>query len=588
MGLLQIMGKLRKFRKVLSFFAIACAMAAMNSSTAMAVDSKPSDDLSQLSWKTPISVDYASDQPFTKLWVTQGFQGGMPIANLPSLTSQKGNFPNITEGKLCDELDDNCLPDSSWAARGYGHFQLCSVSEVAPCIRGLKYRDAQGVWSEAVLSHEADLTAIAAKSRAWLSNNSYGEPGTKVEAFQTKWGWNANKSIGLPGSGKGPLVFKFPGRLNAAGVDTYALDANFSIQASKTSGGDIKVGVTDFNFQISPVKELACDNPSVSVTVLIKKPSGRIEFGQTGGSCIHPALFTTANSSGFATKFADNFPIKLDLELPKAISGWFQGRLDNPDVTVTTLDAQTSSVEITGEPITVPATNKALELKAEANQALLGNPDFDYARDTAKYGYVGLTGGMWAPDQGVDAFNKWEPYLEKRARGSVSLWTISHFKSSSRCMNASDGLQGLVTTNAMVYQPNVPSFEGGFLKYKVAGVHLDQNGSTVLGTYNFIMKSEVARCLYGFSKAPISGTISITSSNAQENIAVTSVTEKAGWLKLSALGFTFSSPTISAKLTQASVVPKIKTIVCVKKNNSKLAKKISGISPKCPSGFRQK
>jgi hypothetical protein len=35
-------------------------------------------------------------------------------------------------------------------------------------------------------------------------------------------------------------------------------------------------------------------------------------------------------------------------------------------------------------------------------------------------------------------------------------------------------------------------------------------------------------------------------------------------------------------------VPKIKTIVCVKKNNSKLTKKISGINPKCPTGFRKK
>lgn len=582
------MGKLSKFRITAMSFAIALAISATNSSTAMAIDSLPSEDLSQLSWKTPISVDYASDQPFKKLWVTQGFQGGMPIANLPHLTSKKGNFPNVTDGELCEQLDDKCLPDSSWSASGYGNFQLCSDSAVAPCIRGLKYQDSKGAWSDAVLSHEADLTAIPAKSASWLSNNNYGEPGTKLEEFQTKWGWNSNKSISLPGSGKGPLVFKFPGRLNAAGEDTYALDANFNIEASKTSGGVIKVDVTDFNFQISPVKEIACDNPTVSVTVLVRKPNGKVDFGQTGGSCIHPALFTTATSSGFATKFADNFPIRLDLELPKALSGWFQGRLDNPEVSVTSLGAQTSSVQITGAPITVPATNKALELAAESNQALLGSRNFDWARDTAKYGYVGITGGMWAPDQGVDGFNMWAPYLDERARGSVSMWTVAHFKTSSRCMNASDGLQGLVTTNAMVYQPNTPSFDGSFLTYKVAGVHLDQDGKTVLGTYNFIMKSEVARCLYGFSKAPISGTISITSSDAQENVAVTSVSEKDGWLKLSALGFTFSSPTISAKLTQKGFVPKVKTIVCIKKTNSKVTKKVSGVSPKCPTGYRQK
>jgi hypothetical protein len=287
-------------------------------------------------------------------------------------------------------------------------------------------------------------------------------------------------------------------------------------------------------------------------------------------------------------QFADNFPIKLDLELPKTLSGWFQGRIDSPEVTVSSLGAKTSSVQITGTPIVVPATNKALELNAPENQALLGQRDFDWARTTGSFGYVGVTGGMWEPNQGTDTFNKWAPFLDKKARGSISMWSISHFNVSSSCMNATDGLQGLVTTNAMVYQPNTPSFESGFLKYKVAGVHLDQDGKLVLGTYNFIMKSSVARCLYGFSKAPISGTISVTSSEGQENVAVTSVTERDGWLKLSALGFTFSSPTISAKLTQKGYVPKSKTIVCVKKTNSRITKKVTGAYPKCPTGYKAK
>jgi hypothetical protein len=165
----------------------------------------------------------------------------------------------------------------------------------------LKYADSKGVWSDAVLSHEADLSVSESSSISWLANNNFGEPGTKLEQIQTKWGWRSNKAIGLPGSGKGPLIFKFPGRANAAGVETYALDANFNIEASKSSNGAINVDVTDFNFQISPVKELSCANSNVSVTVLLKKPSGSFDFGQTGGSCIHPALYTSPTSAGFAT-----------------------------------------------------------------------------------------------------------------------------------------------------------------------------------------------------------------------------------------------------------------------------------------------
>lgn len=550
--------------------------------TAQASPEIPSSELAQLSWKTPISNDYSSDQPFTKLWVTQGFQGGVTEANIPHLFSHKDPLPNATDARLCDELDDECLPDSNWRAMGYGFFQLCADSKVAPCIRGVEYQDNSGVWKQATLSRAVDLTAPADASRAWLQNGRWGEPGTTVDQFQTKWGWKENSEINLPGSGKGPLVFKFPGRPNKAGTETYALDATFDLSASKKPGGSIAVDVSDFVFQITPVKELACDNRTVSVFLKLKRPSGFFEFGQSGGSCIYPSLFTTPNSSGFATKFADDLPIRLELEMPKALSGWFQGRLDAPSVSVEPLTSSTSVVIVTGKPTVIPTTNKALELTDPKNQGLLGSKDYDWARNSAKFGYVGITGSMWRPFDGVNKFNQWAPFLGNQARGSINVWSISHFTANQTCMDRRDGLQGLVTTNAMVYQPATPDFKNGFLEYSVGGVHLDQDGKVVLGTYNFLMKKSVAQCLYGFTSAPISGTVSVTSSDGQEQVAFTSVTEKDGWLKLTAEGFTFSSPKISAKLTQVS--PK-KTIRCVK---GKTVRVITGVSPVCPKGFKKR
>lgn len=258
----RVAGNLRKFSRTLKAivsFLTLVSLTLTGGVTAFADDAVPSGDVAQLSWKTPIRVDYESDQPFTKLWLTQGFHGGLRIANVPLLTSRKGTFPQVTDGKLCAELDNSCLPDSTWSATGSGTFQLCSDSKVAPCIRGLKYADAKGVWKNAVFSHEADLSVSAEKTNDWLKFNNWGQPGAKMEQFQTKWGWTANKAIGLPGSGKGPLIFTFPGRPNAAGVDTYALDPNFKIEASKGSAGKINVKVTDFNVQVNPVKEISCE-----------------------------------------------------------------------------------------------------------------------------------------------------------------------------------------------------------------------------------------------------------------------------------------------------------------------------------------
>jgi hypothetical protein len=108
-----------------------------------------------------------------------------------------------------------------------------------------------------------------------------------------------------------------------------------------------------------------------------------------------------------------------------------------------------------------------------------------------------------------------------------------------------------VTTNALAYSGGAPVFKNGFLSYQVAGAHYLPDGATpVQGSYDLALRSETARCLYGFSKAPISGTISVVGSQGEKKIATTVLREKAGWLTLAAYGFTFSSPTIKVKLTQ--------------------------------------
>ena len=123
------------------------------------------------------------------------------------------------------------------------------------------------------------------------------------------------------------------------------------------------------------------------------------------------------------------------------------------------------------------------------------------------------------------------------------------------------------------------------------------------GSYDLAIRSDVARCLYGFSNAPIRASVSVLSSDGStQDVASELVTEKNGWMTLSAKNFTFSQPTIKVKLLQdkpvnsgtetsqqaadvKKAVPKLKIINCVK---GKMSKKVSGSNPKCPSGYLQK
>ena len=150
----------------------------------------------------------------------------------------------------------------------------------------------------------------------------------------------------------------------------------------------------------------------------------------------------------------------------------------------------------------------------------------------------------------------------------------------------------------MVYLGKPPVFdkESQSLDYKVASPHFNSKGEVFKGTYDLQIKSDVARCLYGFSNAPISAKISIISESGEANVATTVVNEKDGWLRMAAYGFTFSAPTVKVKLTQESSnqntsgsasasAPVKKSIICIK---GKTSKKVTAVNPKCPTGYKKK
>ncbi|NCV61720.1 MAG: NADH-quinone oxidoreductase subunit M, partial [Betaproteobacteria bacterium] len=112
------------------------------------------------------------------------------------------------------------------------------------------------------------------------------------------------------------------------------------------------------------------------------------------------------------------------------------------------------------------------------------------------------------------------------------------------CLEKEKSLAGVVTTNSTMYIDGPPVFKDNTLDYKVASTHFEPDGTTVFkGSYELIMSSAVSRCIYKFSAAPISATVSITSENGEANAATTVINEKNGWLKLGAYGFLrFSLP----------------------------------------------
>jgi len=182
--------------------------------------------------------------------------------------------------------------------------------------------------------------------------------------------------------------------------------------------------------------------------------------------------------------------------------------------------------------------------------------------------------------------------------GTNDKWTACYQQNAGQ-------LSGVVSTNATQYIAGPPTFDEASqsLDYKVAAPHLLSNGDVFQGTYNLQISNTLARCIYGFSTAPISATVSVINIDGTSKVATTVIKDSGGFLRLSAAGFTFSNPTIRVKLFQEATsstnsknapststkAPVAKTapetITCLK---GKLSKKVTGVTPKCPTGYTLK
>lgn len=286
------------------------------------------------------------------------------------------------------------------------------------------------------------------------------------------------------------------------------------------------------------------------------------------------------------SEFSAGTRVELSLRVTNQISGWLHGRLKAPSVEIAAIDEKINRMVISAEPVDVPI------LYGEVKYSTLDSQTKDLL--VSRHSSGGFNGGKeWQihPSDSLGSrkiIQQFSKTLGDKAAAVSSVWqfkSVDNGRFPNKCLDIKSGsnrFAGLVTTNAMSYEGTAPNFDKGFLNYVVSGLHYSPDGSETVGTYDLVMRSDLARCLYNFNKAPISATVTVTGGSNQ-NVATTVVSEKSGWLKLAAYGFNFSQKTIKVKLTQ-----KKSTITCMNTKNSLLTKKITSYGPTCPSGYKKK
>lgn len=430
-----------------------------------------------------------------------------------------------------------------------------------------------------------------------ISETGEEKPATYSRNFPTKGqqDFPAEPELELPQGTTGSL-FNLPEAAHQGGT-LYYIEV-FSSGNVYTSGSTLD----RFSIRIFPVKmQPRFFGYAAPEDGWVQEPTPASGNGHKAGSwhqslaSIHPYVATSIQEGTVLARYA--FPAGLKfyvkVRMQSQPSGWMHGRIANPEITFTG-NRGNYLLKVAANPVAIPSVFKKYrypempqELKDQYD-VLTGNYKPEVAnwspqqiRDTINggCGHSACTSDpltrnkMVMPKSsdpfGIDQLNLWLPFVGDKATELLGAWSMrtldpNETSGAQRCfIDGSQGITGIVTTNATQYLAGPPKFNNSeqSLEYRVAAPHLTPKGEVFYGTYDLLMRSDVARCVYGFSNAPIKGTISITSDKGEEKIATEQIKEADGWVSLAANGFTYSAPTIKVKLTQEKVeLPKTEVI----------------------------
>jgi hypothetical protein len=506
------------------------------------------------------------------------------IASMPDVAITMNDQTDTSKSLVCSSMDDK-LCDEAIRVMIIQHLPACAEDASFACI--------SEVWAIDSAGKKTDGIYVTS-----LPNKSAYDRGPIA-------------SMDLPAVRGVGALWNIPGAINSGGEDNYFVSIKNNIWLEKTSGTSlrtIKVDYGNISASITPVQKVIGDYRANRAT---DKRDGGPAWGSYGLSATPAKERCAVVDTGLCQvtrDFPKGYRFGLTIKLGSQVSGWFHGRIALP---VISTKPWKNGVELSveAEPVSISTLNFSVpnsQIPDAVRKIIFTDREFGVS-GTPDGGQQ--TMGDLSNSESMELMNAFLPAIGDKATKTTGYWSYSALNSWNqpaiqKCSDGTGDLAGVVTTNALTYSAGPPTYnkDSGSLEYKVASPHYEASGAEASGSYDLVLKSEVARCIYGFSKAPIQAEISISSSDGEKKVATTVVNERNGWLYLSAKGFTFSSPTINVKLSQEKAVavpsptpsasalakPVVKnsvTIYCVK---GKITKKVSGTNPKCPTGYKKK
>ena len=295
----------------------------------------------------------------------------------------------------------------------------------------------------------------------------------------------------------------------------------------------------------------------------------------------------------------------LDVRLSQSPQGWLHGRLASADVTIKPVAdaANAVTLSIIGASVRVPVVYKevpfgtlpaSLQEKYKASGSWpggMGSASNWGMMDTDASSPSGRNRLSIPPAygaSGIEELEAWMDFLKDTSTADRVTWSLRTLRSWERssansCIADSSRVTGLVLTNATQYMAGAPVYNEATksLDYKVGAPHYMSNGAEFKGSYEMIVRADVAKCIYGFTTSAVKAEVAVVESESgQTTNVVTAVSLSDGWFRLSAKGYTHSAPTIRTVFTQETAASVEQPAVTIEKSVASVKAKKSLSSAK--------